>query len=654
MHRFKEVIKSKNDKLCYRAVKIIENNLKCLLIQDKETKKSAASMNVAVGSLKDPKEFEGLAHFLEHMLFMGSEKYPEEKEYKKFVSDNGGKSNAYTSLSNTNYHFEVSNEGLNGALDRFAQFFISPLFSPDCVDREVNAVHSEFMKNLKLDSRRNYQIYRGMAHPDSLFNKFSTGNKDTLVKEGIRDQLIKFYHEHYSADRMNLVVYSNEDLDDLEHKILEIFKGVKDKNLGKISYKGEIFPFGDHYNGRFVKITPVKDKDEITIKFYLPPLDHLLKKKVLGYYSHLIGHESKGSLLDFLIKEKLALSLTAGSYLQDDYFSTLKISITLTEKGFKEYPKVIEALGAYINVLRENEIQEWVYEEKKKVAELKFEFMNKSDPYNMVKTLSDCMETYEPHEAVKNLYIYDEFDKEEIKKQLDYLKIENSDIFLVSKKLEDNCDLVEPIYSTPYNISKISEVLISKFNKPEIELWKTSKETELSYPPKNFLIPDSYEIHPMKSELTLIPKIIQIKENARLHYLQYNKFENPKVALWLKIYSNDQNSGYSAKTHALRGMFVSMFEEVYRDYSYLAEMASSSVAITNFENGLSLNIRCYDQRIGELLNSVNEAFLKTNSFEDVKKFQDIRTKKLKNLDNYLKKSPYKNKSYYIEKIFVDK
>ena len=90
------------------------------MIHDAEADKSAASLDVGVGCALDPKPFYGCAHFLEHMLFMGTKKYPAENEYMEFVKDKGGYTNAYTSLTNTNYQFEVSNEGLEGALDRFS------------------------------------------------------------------------------------------------------------------------------------------------------------------------------------------------------------------------------------------------------------------------------------------------------------------------------------------------------------------------------------------------------------------------------------------------------------------------------------------------------------------------------------------------------
>lgn len=62
------------------------------------------------------------------MLFMGTEKYPDENEYAKFVENNGGMNNAYTSLTNTNFHLDVSNKAFEEALERFSDFFISPTF----------------------------------------------------------------------------------------------------------------------------------------------------------------------------------------------------------------------------------------------------------------------------------------------------------------------------------------------------------------------------------------------------------------------------------------------------------------------------------------------------------------------------------------------
>jgi len=113
------IIKSKSDKRLYKHIKL-PNNIQCLLISDSEADKSAAALDVKIGCSLDPKPLFGTAHFLEHMLFMGTEKYPSENEYSQFITNNGGSNNAYTSLTNTNYHFDISNEAFSEALDRFA------------------------------------------------------------------------------------------------------------------------------------------------------------------------------------------------------------------------------------------------------------------------------------------------------------------------------------------------------------------------------------------------------------------------------------------------------------------------------------------------------------------------------------------------------
>jgi len=103
--------------------------LKCLLVSDIESQKSAATLVVGSGSLNDPPEVNGLAHFCEHMLFLGTEKYPKENYYSQFISSGGGVKNAATSEDYTNYYFDIKNEAFEEALDIFSQFFKCPLFT---------------------------------------------------------------------------------------------------------------------------------------------------------------------------------------------------------------------------------------------------------------------------------------------------------------------------------------------------------------------------------------------------------------------------------------------------------------------------------------------------------------------------------------------
>ncbi|MCE3252414.1 MAG: peptidase, partial [Cellvibrio sp.] len=105
------VIKSENDKRNYRYL-LLDNQLRVLLISDPDTEKSATALDVNVGANQNPPERPGLAHFLEHMLFLGSEKYPQAGEYQEFIAQHGGSFNAYTAAESTNYYFEIDNDQL--------------------------------------------------------------------------------------------------------------------------------------------------------------------------------------------------------------------------------------------------------------------------------------------------------------------------------------------------------------------------------------------------------------------------------------------------------------------------------------------------------------------------------------------------------------
>ncbi|GAL28264.1 protease III precursor [Vibrio variabilis] len=77
---------SPNDNRSYRYL-TLNNELRVLLIQDEQAQKSAAALAVNVGHFDDPSDREGLAHYLEHMLFLGTEKYPKVGEFQSFISN---------------------------------------------------------------------------------------------------------------------------------------------------------------------------------------------------------------------------------------------------------------------------------------------------------------------------------------------------------------------------------------------------------------------------------------------------------------------------------------------------------------------------------------------------------------------------------------
>ena len=194
---------SPNDNRVYKFMQLPENDLRVVLISDPETDMSGAAMNVNAGSFNDPANYTGLAHFCEHMLFLGTGKYPDKNEYSNFLSTHGGNDNAYTSAQETNYFFNIQAEHLVRALDMFAHFFIDPLFDAMYVQSELNAVNQEHQKNLLNDDWRQWQLLKHVTNPGHPFHQFATGDFETLNKTDVRDQLMQYYHARYSASTVS-------------------------------------------------------------------------------------------------------------------------------------------------------------------------------------------------------------------------------------------------------------------------------------------------------------------------------------------------------------------------------------------------------------------------------------------------------------------
>ena len=88
-------------------------------------------------------------------------------------------------METTGFHFVLQEDALRPALKHFSSFFSEPLLREASCLREMNAVDSEFRRNLQSDARRIFQLVKSTSSPDHPFRKFSTGNLQTLAAESV-------------------------------------------------------------------------------------------------------------------------------------------------------------------------------------------------------------------------------------------------------------------------------------------------------------------------------------------------------------------------------------------------------------------------------------------------------------------------------------
>ena len=442
--------------------------------QEGGLRNAAASMVVGVGSMFDPVECQGLAHFLEHLLFMGSKKYPEENSYDEFISKHGGSDNAWTELEETVYHFEIPQEHLSGALDMFAQFFTSPLMLESSVERELQSIESEFQLVKNSDSCRVQHLmchtcgHSSKEHPIA---KFSWGNLNSLrdipEAEGVdpMTKLRAFYEEHYYAANMRLVVIGAYPLETLQDFVAKSFSDVPCKGSDfsfDQTYRSPMrdlgMPFTSSSLSKVFYIAPVGDRHGITISWQIPSQVDFWKSKPCEYLGHLIGHEAEGSFLASLKEKSWATACCAGvgdeGYENASSHALFIVSVTLSEEGVSHWEEIVCELYRYIGMLRyhcEKGLPTWIFEELQSIQEVAHRYDNEPSPEDLVEILAEAIApsvAMPPERILDGNSLLFEYDPDAIKvRQARWSK---TFLFMVNLNFKSFQNLVDNFF-TPYN-----------------------------------------------------------------------------------------------------------------------------------------------------------------------------------------------------------
>ncbi|XP_055333075.1 insulin-degrading enzyme-like isoform X2 [Paramacrobiotus metropolitanus] len=630
--------KSPQDNRAYRGI-ILANDLKAIVISDPAAEKAAAALDVNIGCMCDPWKLQGLAHFLEHMLFMGTKKFPEENAFEKYVSEHGGQYNAYTCEEHTNYHFDVAADYLETSLDRFAQFFISPLLTESGTEREVNAVNSEHENNLTSDSRRLDHLSRVTGDPKHDFNKFGTGNKDTLwfnpQKEGVavREELLKFHQAYYSSNIMSLVVVGKESLDILTDMVVNMFSEVPNKNVTVPHWERP--PFAPEQLQTQLKMVPVKDVRSLNIVWPTPDFHPFYKTKPGHYIGGLVGHEGPGSLLSALKLKGWSNTLHAGEDDGANGFQFFMLGVDLTEDGLAHTDEIIKMVYEYLNMLRAAGPQERIWAEEQQIQEIKFRFRDKEKPLGYARALAAGMQKYPIEEVITGPVLVSEYRPEVITDLLKYLVPENMRVAILSQQFKEIAGEKEPIYGIDYCLEKIS--------KEKIETWRNVAVTdEIALPPPNDFIPQHFDILPPPTAIHRLPLLIRKTDMSRLWYLQDIEHKLPKACAFFELCSP---AVYKDPLHAnLTHVYVELFKDHINEMVYMAELAGMKYTVEQSKYGLTLLVRGYDDKIDVLLNMLVEKLMHFKP--DPKRFEVLKEVYGRQLKNFFASEPNRQSMWY--------
>ena len=633
-----EVIKSPNDNRQYQSF-VLPNQLKVLLISDPDTDKAAAAMDVHVGSAANPADRQGLAHFLEHMLFLGTKKYPKAGEYQAFIDAHGGSNNAFTAFEHTNFFFDINSDSLQPALDRFSQFFVAPLLDAAYVEREKHAVYSEYQARLKQDSRRIYAAIKHAADSRHPYSRFAVGSLATLADRPghkVRADLVKFYRAHYSSNLMALVVLGKEPLPVLHRWVADRFAAVPNRQVQPVSFQRPIF--NPEQLPRRLDIVPLKDQRILQLSFQLPPELAFYHTKPSDYLSNLIGHEGRGSLLSLLKHKGWADGLSAGAEEQLPNETLFTVSIQLTEQGLAHVDEVTRDLFSYVRMLKEAGPNARIYDEMRRIAALGFRFMEKGKPSDTVRSLAHDLQYYPPAEVLKAPYLMDRYDADLIRRFLVGIRPDNMLQTVIARGLETVSE--DPWYGTGYRITPLAGARLAS--------WQAAPRlAALHLPAANRYIPEHLALKPLLIEQQQ-PERILMRPGFALWHQQDEEFKTPRADYYFTIRSPLAND---TPTHsALTRLFVIMVDDELNEATYPATLAGLGYQIYPHIRGFSVRISGYDDKQALLLDQIVAVLKNPELAAD--RFTLLKKQLQRELRNTRLKPPYQQNMAEISKLML--
>jgi len=617
----------------YRVLKL-GNGLEVLLASDPEADSSGASLTVRCGTFQDQDEHPGLAHFHEHMLFLGTEKYPEEDEYSRFLNEHGGDSNAFTMSEYTTYHFKVASPHLEGALDRFSQFFLKPEFTPSCVEREMNAVDSENSNYSTEDGWRMLQVVKATAADEHPFARFDVGNLDTLGSDdpaGMRLNLIDWNKQTYQAGAMRLAVLGRESLDDLQKMVEEYFGSVR--NGGGVPQDYATEPWPQDKLQRILSVVPLKDMRSVSVCWPLPPTHRHLFSKPELYMSHVLGHEGEGSLHDVLNQKGWVESLSAGptqSFSDQQLFS---VSVALTPEGDRHREEILALIFEYVKLLRREGPKDETYHELKSLQEISFTYKEDSPaPDDFAAAASHSLHHYPASEALRGPFIIDEWKPDLIRDYLEEMVPEKCLVFIVSPEFrEEAAEAVakgvdspsgwkpEEWYGTLFKDEPLAEETMAKWRKEAHDDEDGDPLSGLRLPTPNPFIPDSFDLRGKSSDFGA--DALE-KSRSPLQVLPPTKLESPdeglKMQLWHKtdaafgtprayllIQAHSKAYQLGPEVIMMLRMFCSVVDDDLNALAYDASMAGLGFGL-GFNDSFSMSVSGFNDKMPRLLSTLVE------------------------------------------------
>ncbi|CAE7654494.1 Ide [Symbiodinium sp. CCMP2592] len=670
------VEKSPLDNREYKPI-TLRNGLRVLLCSDRAADRAAAALDVHVGYFNDPPAVQGLAHFCEHMLFLGTEQYPEESSFDTYLTANSGFSNAFTEAEDTCFFFSCSTAGLRSALERFGTFFQKPLFTASATEREVNAINSEHLKNVPNDVFRMGQVLNNRANPAHPYHRFGTGNIKTLLEDtaakgvDLRGELLRYYRRYYRAPLMTLCILGDESPDVLERYAEQYFGGIPGIAAGEIldppaAYENQP-PFLPEAFKQGIEAVPVADARELQVVFPVPfapgntrrveaeeappaPTRGSMSVESWRWYNpaihvgSVLGHEGPHSLCALLRRRGWITELDVSGDDDTNTFAVLVVSMELTEEGLEHKDEILELLFGYLNFLRN--LPAWPQEllsENLQLSDAAWASRETDGPMNATVELAGNMQAWAfPRDYVRgnNRLRNGQGLSGTVDALMQCLRADNAIITAVSRKFEDAGNAVEPWYGTRFRVRPLAQ---------QPRWLRVPAAPGLGLPDPNPFLPRNLELKALKSKPSSKNAIVlpesKIEKVWEAFFTQDTEYGVPKAFAFIELRTKLPRS--SARAAVCARIYESMFRQALQEtLLYDAEVAGLTFAFSTSMRGVELFFGGFDDRLSDFASTALGELLAFDVAKNGQGFRaqaDLLQRELESVDT---QEPFKQASYW--------
>ncbi|MFN8369319.1 MAG: pitrilysin family protein [Bacteriovoracaceae bacterium] len=280
--------------------KVLPNGLTVILMENHHLPIFSYYTFYKVGAVYEQKGITGSAHFLEHLMFKGTKKYPP-GSFDKVIEGNGGHNNAYTTLDLTVYHEVLPIKVMDQIIEVEADRMQNLLLEPEAFEKERSVILEE--RKLRYENSAKGQLFQKMleeVYVNTPYGGSVIGSVEDL-KSVTRDQVYKFFKDYYAPNNAILVVVGDFEAGDVLNSIEKFYGGISASPQVEPTIISRSDPKLFRHQGKYKRDVKIKGEAPEPIFAYAFPSVKIGDRK--GFVLDLLGDILAGGESSYLIQK---------------------------------------------------------------------------------------------------------------------------------------------------------------------------------------------------------------------------------------------------------------------------------------------------------------------------------------------------------------